>query len=479
MATSAPQTGPSAPTISSSRLRDHMSPSPLTEVDAVDEGLKPASEPSRKRPASRSPSASPVRPVEAVIRPKRPVQMVLNTTGASWSLNTGDKEPPGKVSRQAPFDRLNEGRKRASEKKGFSSIQATLSQFRRGNDAKMVSEEEDEVAEDRPSSGEDQEKEVGTNIPVNDKEAREERGRSASRSSRSSMRIDSPPDTPEKMPGTPVDRALMDEEPPNTGLTGPESWQPPTARIPLLIAPEEDGTVRDRPEEIIKDWDTTIMPMKFDMEAVTLQWKEAPSRNRATRRSAPKDTARVLGNQVELDVEPNSNPEEVLSRVIRKKDFETMEILGQFNLGFIIVRSRRSREEKSGEEGMDIDEAEKGAKGAMIDDLFIVDQHAADEKYNFETLQQTTRIESQKLFRAQPLDFSASDRVVAVENLDVLLSNGFEVEVSGQGEGEEHKRGGQILLVSKPVSKSTVFDMSGEHQGFFSVPAQGCWDMYH
>jgi DNA mismatch repair protein PMS2 len=30
--------------------------------------------------------------------------------------------------------------------------------------------------------------------------------------------------------------------------------------------------------------------------------------------------------------------------------------------------------------------------------LFIVDQHAADEKYNFETLQATTRLESQRLF---------------------------------------------------------------------------------
>jgi MutL C terminal dimerisation domain len=36
---------------------------------------------------------------------------------------------------------------------------------------------------------------------------------------------------------------------------------------------------------------------------------------------------------------------------------------------------------------------------ATMDDLFIVNQHAADEKYNFETLQQTTSIKSQNLFR--------------------------------------------------------------------------------
>ena len=62
-----------------------------------------------------------------------------------------------------------------------------------------------------------------------------------------------------------------------------------------------------------------------------------------------------------------------------------MEVLGQFNLGFIIARRRKSK---------DADDV-----AAMMDDLFIVDQHAADEKYNFETLQKTTKIESQKLFR--------------------------------------------------------------------------------
>lgn len=48
-----------------------------------------------------------------------------------------------------------------------------------------------------------------------------------------------------------------------------------------------------------------------------------------------------------------------------------MSIIGQFNLGFIVTK--------------------------LEADLFIVDQHASDEKYNFETLQKTTKITSQKL----------------------------------------------------------------------------------
>ena len=35
----------------------------------------------------------------------------------------------------------------------------------------------------------------------------------------------------------------------------------------------------------------------------------------------------------------------------------------------------------------------------QTDDLFVIDQHAADEKYNFETLRRTTKIESQRLLR--------------------------------------------------------------------------------
>ena len=54
-----------------------------------------------------------------------------------------------------------------------------------------------------------------------------------------------------------------------------------------------------------------------------------------------------------------------------KDNFADMHILGQFNLGFIIAQ--------------------------LGSDLFIIDQHATDEKYNFEELQKHTVIQSQKL----------------------------------------------------------------------------------
>ena len=72
-----------------------------------------------------------------------------------------------------------------------------------------------------------------------------------------------------------------------------------------------------------------------------------------------------------------------------------MEIIGQFNQGFIIT-SLRGR------------------------DLIIIDQHAADEKYNFEELHRTTVITSQPLVVAKPGGFGASDEIIIQENLDVF-----------------------------------------------------------
>lgn len=57
--------------------------------------------------------------------------------------------------------------------------------------------------------------------------------------------------------------------------------------------------------------------------------------------------------------------------IYSKEMFAKMEIIGQFNLGFIIAK--------------------------LNSDLFIIDQHATDEKYNFEMLQQHTVLQGQKL----------------------------------------------------------------------------------
>jgi DNA mismatch repair protein PMS2 len=77
--------------------------------------------------------------------------------------------------------------------------------------------------------------------------------------------------------------------------------------------------------------------------------------------------------------------EEALARVISKADFARMEVLGQFNKGFIIARLNGHADDVGSISGSD--------------DLFIIDQHASDEKFNFETLQRTTVIKGQALIK--------------------------------------------------------------------------------
>jgi DNA mismatch repair protein PMS2 len=121
-----------------------------------------------------------------------------------------------------------------------------------------------------------------------------------------------------------------------------------------------------------------------------------------------------------------------------------MKIVGQFNLGFILA-SRAS--EKS--------DSEKDV--SIADDLFIIDQHASDEKYNFERLQATTIVQSQRLVVPKTLDLTAMEEEIVLENLSALETNGFIVTVDETGESHVGKR---CQLVSLPVSRETAFSLT-------------------
>lgn len=83
---------------------------------------------------------------------------------------------------------------------------------------------------------------------------------------------------------------------------------------------------------------------------------------------------------------PNEKAEERLSLTVSKEDFARMRIVGQFNLGFIIAVRERHVDTNND-----------------IEDVFIIDQHASDEKYNFERLQAETVMQVQTLARYLPL----------------------------------------------------------------------------
>ncbi|KAL2008607.1 hypothetical protein VTN00DRAFT_6801 [Thermoascus crustaceus] len=149
----------------------------------------------------------------------------------------------------------------------------------------------------------------------------------------------------------------------------------------------------------------------------------------------------VMGRSEKLDEEETAfqqdSAEERLSLTVTKDDFAKMRIIGQFNLGFILAT--RSSED-----------ATSGSK----DELFIIDQHASDEKYNFERLQAETVVQNQRLVQPKTLDLTAVEEEVIIENRPALEKNGFLIEVDESG---DEPIGRRCKLVSLPLSKEVVF----------------------
>ena len=124
-----------------------------------------------------------------------------------------------------------------------------------------------------------------------------------------------------------------------------------------------------------------------------------------------------------------------LTRVVSKADFAAMRVVGQFNLGFIVARLGRS-------------------------DLFIVDQHAADEKFRFERLRRCTHIQQQPLLTPLPLHLSPAQSALLADHLPVFAAHGFSFAWSGGGEGE----GVVCGLAALPWSKARSFGVADVHE---------------
>ncbi|KAK2714036.1 mismatch repair endonuclease PMS2-like isoform X2 [Artemia franciscana] len=133
--------------------------------------------------------------------------------------------------------------------------------------------------------------------------------------------------------------------------------------------------------------------------------------------------------RAKISTSDNSLAEEELSKQIEKEDFFKMEIIGQFNLGFIIVKFKN--------------------------DLFIVDQHATDEIYNFEDLKANTVLQSQRLVVPKSLELTCSDESLLMENLQIFNKNGFEFNIDESGPSSK-----RIKLISLPYSRGITFGVS-------------------
>ncbi|CAN4093078.1 unnamed protein product [Withania somnifera] len=118
-----------------------------------------------------------------------------------------------------------------------------------------------------------------------------------------------------------------------------------------------------------------------------------------------------------------------LERLFKKEDFTRMKVIGQFNLGFII--------------------------GRLDQDLFIVDQHAADEKYNFERLSESTILNQQPLLRPLKMELSPEEEIVISIHNDTFRRNGFLLE-----EDLCAPPGHRFKLKAVPFSKNVTFGIA-------------------
>lgn len=148
------------------------------------------------------------------------------------------------------------------------------------------------------------------------------------------------------------------------------------------------------------------------------------------------------------------NAEEKLSLTIHKGDFSKMKIVGQFNLGFVLaVRPGTTASPQSAGLGP----ATQQPSSQQDDELFIIDQHASDEKFNFERLQATTVVQSQRLVRPKPLELTAVEEEIVLENRAALEKNGFDVGVDTSG---DMPVGSRCQLLSLPLSRETTFSVA-------------------
>uniref|UniRef100_A0A8D9B258 Mismatch repair endonuclease PMS2 n=1 Tax=Cacopsylla melanoneura TaxID=428564 RepID=A0A8D9B258_9HEMI len=198
--------------------------------------------------------------------------------------------------------------------------------------------------------------------------------------------------------------------------------------------PDEIIEIIDETPRLNGNYKTRTM-VTFNMDSVKEKIKARYERRKAKVRMAQE---KCVENKFHAEINPGKNKEaeQELNRVIKKSMFEQMTIVGQFNLGFIIVKYEH--------------------------DLFIIDQHATDEKYNFETLQKTTLIKSQQLVVPQNLHLTQLNQCILKDNLDVFYKNGFEFsfdspDPSNCTEEEDPNSSSSVLLTSLPMSKSVTF----------------------
>ncbi|KAF1782112.1 DNA mismatch repair protein Pms1/Pms2 [Phytophthora cactorum] len=207
-----------------------------------------------------------------------------------------------------------------------------------------------------------------------------------------------------------------------------------SAKRQKLYSPMPSQSNPSTPEEHVWSLDEMIKQRQQYFEEEV----EYERKRKTNRLKVPKTcSTSVDGDALETD---NEIAAAALQRVLKKEDFKRMEVLGQFNLGFII--------------------------GKLDNDLFIIDQHASDEKFNYETLQQTTVMHQQPLVRPLMLELTAGEEMIILDHLGVFAKNGFTFLVDKDAPATK-----KLKLLSLPFTKHTQFGTEDLYSYLFAFRA--------
>lgn len=417
---------------------------------------------------------------------RRPIQMVLGTSNASWAMQPVGNEPPQKKIKTNNNSRSTFRSHLSSFAASGSQCETNLEYSEDGDDNveandvyededELASEELDELAMDPEAADEDSSLEPI--LDINTSLSRDTCPRDNLEDNDqplflpeiepihlASDTLTSPKESPstillnDKLTASDV-QDLTEEQRANLQALGNSSTTP----IDIDSGSHSSGVEIRRTNSLGKD-----VSMTCDLPLICSSWDSIKVNRQSVLSTFSSANAQAkVGTSASISSEADEQDvERELSRIIDKSDFGQMDIVGQFNRGFIIARRQTLRAR----------EGEAYSLRDDLDDLFIIDQHAADEKYNFETLQQSTKIDSQKLFkfvtclktlayadrthvtlRPQPLELTAGDELLAMDNIEVLRNNGFEIAFDADAKPSQ----GRLKLVSQPVSGNTTFDMKG------------------
>lgn len=153
--------------------------------------------------------------------------------------------------------------------------------------------------------------------------------------------------------------------------------------------------------------------------------KAALARERMQRRPVPDS------KEFSFAIHPNFNSvaEQELKFNLNKSSFENMQVIGQFNKGFIISK--------------------------LNEHIFIIDQHATNERANYEDQLEQSPLIKQPMVYPKPLYLNSIQENAIMNNVEAFKKRGIEFVINA-----DKDPGFKVMLASTSICKGTGIDVS-------------------